>query len=295
MSLPEPANGVLSSLTIPEVLPVLPSNAMVAYPEVAATVAVAEPPLIQLVDEAMRADRLVALAAQRPGPLMLPGYAGLQRVGTACVIHRLLRLPDGSLQLLLQGVERVRLGELVQTEPFWRARIEALPDQPSSGEETEALRRAVLDTFARLTQLLEGLPPEIGHMVESLGEPRQVAYAIAGLLPFPLAARQELLESDPVSAKLRRLLELLQHELSVRELGRKIAAEARGAMSRAEREHFLRLQLEAIRRELGEADDGREVRELRERLAASRLPDAARAEAERELGRLEAITPAALQ
>jgi ATP-dependent Lon protease len=203
-----------------------------------------------------------------------------------------VRAPDGTIRLMIQGIERVRLGQFVQTEPYLKAHVTVTKETLSSGVETQGLRRAVLDLFRRLVPLVDELPNEIMPAAEALEDPRQLVYLVASTTPLPGPVRQELLEEDVLDAKLRRLVELLQHELAVRELGQKITTETRERMTKAQREYFLREQLRAIRRELGEEDQSGDPSELRQKIEEAGLPEEARREAERELNRLQNVPPA---
>jgi ATP-dependent Lon protease len=287
MAVPSGGSG---EFTIPDALPVLPLRDTVVLPLTAAPLAVAQPRSVRLVDDVMRGNRLLALVAQRDVKAEPATPADLHRVGTVAVIHQLARVPDGSLRLMVQGIERIRVLDWVGTEPYLVARIEPAREQTVPAPEVDALRRAVVDIFRRLVALSPELPDELALAVENIGDPRHVAYFVASVVPLDLAARQELLEMDPVPAKLRRLVDLLQRELAVRELGRKITTETEERLSKQQREFYLREQLRSIQRELGEADGGdSQVAELRRRIEAAGLPDEARREAERELSRLGGI------
>jgi ATP-dependent Lon protease len=280
-----------SSLTIPDALPVLPlRGGVVVFPLSVVPLLVGQPRSIQLVDDIMRRERLLVLVSQRNDKEQSDAD-DLYRVGTAAIVHQLARLPDGKLRVVIQGLDRVRLLDFVATEPYMVARVELAPDQTSPGIEVEALRRAAVDLFRSLVGLVDDIPAETASAVEALPEARQVAYLIASVMPLAGPVRQELLELDPLEAKLRRLIDLLQREVSVRELGQKITAETQQRMSRSQRDFFLREQLRSIQRELGEGDDNVEITQLRERLAAAGLPEEPRREAERELERLAVIPP----
>jgi ATP-dependent Lon protease len=282
-----------AELSIPDALPVLPlRGGTVVFPLAVVPLVVGQPRSVQLVDDVMRRERLLALVTQRTDQAEQPGPEDLHRVGTAGIVHQLARAPDGSLRLVVQGLERVRLLDFVAREPYLVARVELAPDHAAPGVEAEALRRAVLDLFRRVVELTPDLPDEIATSAETLADPRQVVYLVASAVPLPGRARQELLELDPLDAKLRRLVDLLQHEVAVRELGRKITSETQERMSKAQRDIFLREQLRSIQRELGEGEESAEVAELRRRLEEARLPEEARREAERELERLATIPPA---
>ncbi|HEV8306969.1 MAG TPA: endopeptidase La [Methylomirabilota bacterium] len=263
------------------------------FPLAVVPLAVGQPRSVRLIDDVMRRDRLLGLVAQRDQSIEQAGPDDLYRVGTAAVIHQLARLPDGSLRVVVQGVERVRLLEFASTDPYLVARAEPAPDRMVPSTQLDALRRAAVDLFRQLVGLAGDLPDELAVAAENLTDPRQVAYLIGTVAPFEIPLRQEVLELDPVDAKLRRLVDLLQRELAVRELGRKITTETQERLSKTQREFYLREQLRSIQKELGENEEGGgETAELRRRVEAAGLPEEARREAERELARLASIPSA---
>jgi ATP-dependent Lon protease len=279
--------------TIPDTLPVLPLRDAILLPFTATPLVVGQPRSMRLVDDVMRGNRLLTLVAQRDPKVESATPEILHGVGTVGVIHQLARAADGTIRMMVQGLERVRLKDWIQTEPYLVARIEQAPDEAIEGTEVEALRQAVVDTFARLVAVSTDLPDELPMAARSLPDPRHVAYFVASVAPLDTAMRQEVLEKDPVTAKLRRLLELLQRELAVRELGRKITNETEERLSKKQKDFYLREQLRSIQRELGEEDEGSgEVAELRRQIEEAHLPEEARREAERELSRLASISPA---
>ena len=289
----EAPTGVAQSSAIPDTLPILPLRDAVVFPYQVVPLLVGQPRSVQLVDEVMRADRLIGLVAIRRQEAQPPGPDDVYRVGTAAAIHQLLRSPDGSLRLVVQGLARIRLGDFVQTEPYLVARIATDPVPAEEGVEVEALARAVRDLFRRLVSLVEELPNELADAAGQLSDSRQLAYLVASSLPVEQAVRQEVLELDTVTALLRRLVEILQRELAVHELEQRIRAETQEQLTKAQRQFYLREQLRAIQRELGEEEPERaQLREIRERLAGMRLAEEARREAERELTRLESLPPA---
>jgi ATP-dependent Lon protease len=293
MTVPPTPTPPSAAPPIPDALPVLPLRNMVVFPMAVAPIVVGQERSLRLVDDVMRGNRLLALVTQRNPEARPAGPEDLYRVGTAAVIHQMLRAPDGTVRLVVQGLERIRVIDFLRTEPYLVARIQPAPELEAAGLEVEALSRTVRDLFRRLVALAPELPDELAGVVEEMAEPRQVAYLVASSAPLETAARQEVLEIDSIPAKLRRLVELLQHELAIRELQREIATETREQMSKAQREYFLREQLRTIQRELGEEEPERaEIRELRRRLEEANLPEEARREAERELSRLERLPPA---
>jgi ATP-dependent Lon protease len=288
-----PGNGGAGDFVIPDALPVLPLRDTVVLPLTAVPLAVGQPRSVRLVDDVMRGNRLLALVAQRDPKVEAATPADLHRMGTVAVIHQLARAPDGSVRIMVQGIERVRLLDWIGTEPYLVARLEVARDQIDQATEVEALRRAVVDIFRRVVEASQELPDELAVAAESLADPLRVVYFVASVVPFDMAVRQELLEMDPVAAKLRRLVDFLQRELAVRELGRKITTDTEERLTKKQRDYYLREQLRSIQRELGEDEDNNsDVAELRRRIEEARLPEEARREAERELARLAGISPA---
>jgi ATP-dependent Lon protease len=280
-------------VTIPDALPILPLRDGVVYPQTAVPLAVAQPRSVRLVDEVMRGNRLLALVAQRDPQQEPAGLEDVHPVGTAAMIHQLARGADGSVRLVVQGLERVRVLDLLGVEPYLVGRVEVAPDQTETGPEVDALRRAVVDIFGRLVALSPELPDELVASAGAIADPRQIVYFIGSVVTLGVTGRQELLELDPVTAKLRRLVDLLQRELAVRELGRKITSDTEERLTKAQREHYLREQVRSIQRELGDEEGGAgEIAELRRRLEAAGLSEEARREAERELTRLASLSPA---
>jgi ATP-dependent Lon protease len=277
---------------IPDALPVLPlRGGAVIFPFIVAPLSVGQERSVRLVDDVMRHDRMVAVVASHAGAPEAPGPDELHRIGTAATILQLVRLQDGTLRLLIQGVARIRLLDYVETEPYLVARIEEAPERTGTSDEVEALQRAAIDVFRRLVLMADELPGELVTAAENLADPLQVVYLVASSVALSPEARQELLELDPVEAKLRRLVELLQHEIAVRELGQKITTDTAERLSKTQRDFYLRQQLESIQRELGDEDQP-ELGDLRRQIVEANLPEDARREADRELARLATI-PAA--
>ncbi len=287
------AAGGTGDVVVPDALPVLPLRDAVVLPLTTVPLAVGQPRSVRLIDDVMRGNRLVALVAQLDPKVEASALGDLSRVGTVGMIHQLMPAPDGSVRLMVQGIERIRLLDLVGTEPYLVARVEVAREPAVTGTEIEALRLAVVDVFRRVVGASPELPDEFVTASESIADPLRLAYFVATVVPLDLAARQTLLELDPVPAKLRRLVDLLQKELAVRELGRKITSETEERLTKKQRDYYLREQLRSIQRELGEEDEATsDVSALRRRVEEAALPEEARREAERELDRLAGISPA---
>jgi ATP-dependent Lon protease len=285
--------GGVGEIAIPDVLPILPLRDGVVFPQTAVPLAVAQARSVRLVDEVMRGNRLLALVAQRDPQKEPASLEDIYPVGTAGVIHQLARGADGSVRLIVQGLERVRLLDLVGTDPYLVGRVQTAGDQIVTGPEVDALRLAVVEIFGRLVAVSPELPDELAANAPSIGDARQLVYFVGSVVSLGAAARQELLELDPITAKLRRLVDLLQRELAVRELGRKITSDTEERLTKAQRDHYLREQVRSIQRELGDEEGGAgEIAELRRKLDEAGLPEEARREAERELARLANLSPA---
>jgi len=288
-------SGTEDAIELPDALPVLPLRETVPFPDALTPLAVGQERSIKLVDDALSGNRLLVMAASIDPEVEAPGEDGVHRVGVVGQIARMMKMPDGSLRLLVQGGPRVRLGNFVTEQPYLVAEIEELPDsRVRETAELAALVRAVQGTFAEIVEEVPDLPEELQIAVANIDDPSALANLIAGALRLKQSEKQELLEEQDVARRLRRLSELLAKELDVAALGSKIQSQVRSEVDRTQREFYLREQLKAIREELGEVDDATaEADELRGRLDALPLPEEVREAANRELGRLERLPPGA--
>ncbi|HLF28153.1 MAG TPA: endopeptidase La [Anaerolineae bacterium] len=283
-------------LEIPDELPILPLRGMVVYPVTAVPLTVGQPRSVRLIDEAVVEKKLVGLVASKDPAIEEPTADDCYRIGTIATVQRLARMPDGTIRLLVMGLERIRIEEYTTTQPYLKARVVRAPEAVDRSVELEALRRKVIELFTRLIELIPGIPGEVGQMASSIEDPRQLAYAIATYIHIDLEDAQAILELDQVSEKLRRIVSLLSKELEVLELGHKIQTEAQSEMGKVQREYFLREQLKAIQRELGEADEQQlEVEEFRKKIDEAGMPEEPLHEARRELDRLSKLPTAAAE
>ncbi len=281
---------------IPSELAVLPMRESVIYPEIVAPLLAATPRGAKLVDDAIMAERMIALVAQKNEDVEEPGPDDLYRVGTAVVIHRLLRSPDGSVRLIVQGVERIRILGFTQTQPYLKAEVAVYPDSDEKDLETEALMRNTVETFQRMVGLVANLPDELAAASANVERPRQLVYLIGTSLRMKLADRQALLELEPTAEKLKKLNGILSKELEVLELGKKLQGETQQGMEKAQREYFLREQLKSIKKELGEEDEQSiEIKEYEQKIEASGMTEEAAKEARRELERIKTMPSAAAE
>jgi ATP-dependent Lon protease len=276
--------------SIPDVLPVLPLKDTVVYPLSVQSLGVGQERSIRLIDDVMRSNRLVVLVAQKSSDIEQAGPRDIFTIGTVSRVVRMIRMPDGNIQIYVQGLERVEIGEFTQEKPYLVARVTVRPDVEEEDKETEAIKRNVINYFQRLITLVQYMPEGVAAHALNLEEPRQVVYIIATFVQMELEQRQKLLELDSVRAKLQELSSYLTHELEILELGKKIQTSAQEEMTKVQREYLLREQLKAIQRELGEeSEEQATINELRRKIDEARMPEEALKEANRELSRLEKL------
>jgi ATP-dependent Lon protease len=268
-------------------LPVLPLRGVVVYPMMWLPLPVGQRRSIRLVEDTLPENRIVALVTSKDAEVEKPGPDEIHSIGTAAQVHRVLRTPDGTIRLLVQGMERIRIVEYIQELPYLRARVEVVPETMDQSIELEAIMRAVQELFRRLIDLEPQMPDELAVMAMNVDDARQLAYLVASSIRLDSVEGQRILEMDNVYDKLLRLTQLLHKEVEVLELGRKIQFEAQGEMERMQRDFFLREQMKAIQKELGDEDEqASDIRELEERIVAAGLSEEAEKEARHELDRM---------
>jgi ATP-dependent Lon protease len=282
---------------IPKLLPILPMRGVVVYPQTAVPLTIGQARSIRLVDDVMAGDeRLIGLVTSRNPELESPEPEDLYSVGTVAMVHRMFRVPDGTIRMVVQGLARFKLGEFTQTEPYLKAEIQLRPELVETGLELEALARNARDQFEHIAEMIPSIPRELVTSVVELEDPLQIVYTISNFQRMELKDAQELLELDAASDKLLKLVSLLAHEAEVLEIGQKIQNEARSEIEKVQREYFLREQLKAIQRELGENDEQTvEVEEFRQKINTAQMPEEAEKQARRELERLSRLPTAAAE
>ena len=283
---------------MPDVVGILPLRGTVLFPQAVVPLGAGRASSLRLIEEAAQGGRLVGAVTQKDPKEDAPRADGLYSVGTLTVIHKALKQPDWTLRLVAQGVGRFRLLEIVQTEPYLKARIEAIEEHsPGQDLELEALVRSVTSLFAKVVSLSPALPDELVALLDNVENPGAVADLVAASFPaLPMALKQELLETINVRERLAKLATALGKEAEVLELGSKIQSEIQSEMSKTQRDYYLREQMKAIQKELGEGDERtQEVDALRAKIEAAGMPAEAKAEALRELDRLAKMPPAAAE
>lgn len=278
---------------IPSELNILPLRDSVIYPMLIAPLSVARESSVQLIDDSVSANsRVIGVIAQRRPQVDQPTFDDVYEVGCAVIIRTLVKMPD-AVRLIVQGIARIKIVERLQTEPYLRARIEVLEEpQYEETEEIEAWRRSVAALFDQAIRLSPNLPDELRSLTQAVQETNVMADLVAAHMQLPLEEKQRLLETVDLHERLKLLLEMMSKEVRVLELSSKVHSEVSAELSKSQREYYLREQLKAIQRELGESEDrGEELEEFRQKIDAAGMPEEALKEANREFDRLRRINP----
>src|SRR5438552_5406341 len=283
---------------MPDVLGILPLRGTVIFPQAVVTLGAGRLSSVRLIEEALQGSRVVGAVMQRDAAEDNPDAAGLHAVGTLAIVHKVWKQADGKLRLVVEGLGRFRIGEVLQESPFLRARVERLEREgDASSLEAEALARSASSLLQKVVSLSPTLPEEMANVGAAAEGPGALADLIAASLPtLSSALKQELLETVDVAERLKKLVGALSKEAEVLELGSKIQSEVQSEVSKTQREYYLREQLKAIQKELGGSDERtQEIEELRAKIEASGMPEEAHKEATRELDRLAKMLPAAAE
>ena len=285
--------------TIPDELPILPVRDAVIFPNAVIPLTVGRESSVKLINDVQQGDGMLVVLTQRDKRVDSPGPIDLYDIGTVSVVHRVMKTPEGNLFVIIMGVSRTRVQEFIQFDPYLRARITVLADEKEdeTSVDFQALRRTVISQFERIIKLSPQLPDDLQTIVINIEDTGRLADYIATNLPnLSIVSKQFVLEEISVRKRLEFLNTELAKELEVLELRTKIQSQVQEEVGKSQREYFLREQLRAIQRELGEADDTqREMDELRKKIEAAGMTEEAKKEADRELGRLARMSPAAAE
>ncbi|MHC4251844.1 MAG: endopeptidase La, partial [Planctomycetota bacterium] len=277
---------------IPGALPVLPLRDIVAFPDAVLPLTVGRARSVRLVDDVLLGDKIIALVAQRDPETEDPTPEDIFRFGVAGIILKMVKFPDQTSRILVQGIGRIELGDTLKTEPYMVAETDPRPDVFEESTDMRALVASVVSQFVQLVSLIPNAPEEMKVAAMNIQPPGRLADFIASHLNLKTLEREELLETLSVRSRLEKLSQVLGRELEVAELGQKIQSSVQERVEKGQREFFLREQLRAIKRELGEEEDGTaEVAEFREKIEAAGMTDEARKEADKELDRLARMNP----
>ncbi|MDH3800171.1 MAG: LON peptidase substrate-binding domain-containing protein, partial [Desulfobacterales bacterium] len=282
---------------IPELLPILPLFDAALFPKMVLPLVVMQGESVRLVDEAMAKNRIIGLVvSKKPEEGLKPDREDLAQIGTSALILKMAKTQDNRTQLLVQGLHRFKIKSWENNRPYLRARIELLQEKEIKDDETEALMSNLAGQFIRIIELSPGLPPEIGQMAKSIPEAGTLADMVASTINSNPEEKQKVLEIQNVKERLKEVTRLVNHQLSILELGSKIQSQVKGDMDQSQKEYYLRQQLKAIKEELGETDESQvEIEEYRAKIEEKNLPQEALKEAERELDRLSRMHPSSAE
>ncbi|MEJ2168225.1 MAG: endopeptidase La [Desulfobacterales bacterium] len=278
---------------IPPELPILPLRNLVVYPFNVVPLAVGIARSKKLIEDAMQGNRLIGLVSMKNPEIEEPVPGQIHEVGTIAKVERVLQTQGENIQVIVQGLERFRIEYWLTDKPYLKAHIQPATDLIDHDVEMDALQRSLQELAQAVVGLSPNMPKEAGDLLAQVKDPRYLTYLVAAAISLEVEKAQEILASDRVKDKIRLLISHLSHEKEVLSLGKKIQTEAREEMDKAQREYFLRQQLKAIRKELGESEEGgpSEAGEYADKLAGADLPEEARKEAQRELNRLKNMSP----
>ncbi|HHT9159352.1 MAG TPA: LON peptidase substrate-binding domain-containing protein, partial [Candidatus Brocadiaceae bacterium] len=271
-------------LKIPKEIPILPVKDTVVFPSMVAALSVYTERDLKLLNNVLAGNRFLALVAQKDKELKVVKQSDLYEYATAAVVLQMLRMPDNSAKMLVQGVRRIKIDEYVQKDPYFKAKVTALEDTLESDIETEALARNAADQFIRMISMAPSLPEELKIAIVNVDSPSRLADMIASHLNVSIAEKQQVLESLNVKQRLQKVTALITSEMEVLEMATKIQSQVKSEMEKGQREYYLRQQLKAIQEELGEGDERTiETKELTKKIEEAKLPPEVKKEAEREL------------
>lgn len=285
--------NVNENLEIPEILPLLPVRDMVVFPYMVLPLYVGRDASIAAVDEALSGERMIFLSSQKNAEIEEPDVQDIYNIGTVALILRMLKLPDGRVKILVQGLKRAEIDKYEQEDPFYKVRLNLIEEsEPEEGLKSEALVRHVKEQLSKAVNLGKPLLPDLLAVIETINEPGKLADIIAANLGLKAEESQVILEEIEAEKRLEKVNEFLNREISILEVQQQIMNDAKGEIDKSQREYFLKEQMRAIKKELGEEDDiSKEVEELQEKIRKARMPKKVREEAEKQLGRLSRMHP----
>jgi len=291
---PEEGEPDRQDLEIPDVLPVLPVRDIVVFPYMILPLFVGREMSVKAIEESLARDKMILLLTQRDLNVENPTTEELYSVGVVGLIMRMLKLPDGRIKVLVQGLNKARVKEYKKLEPFFEASVEKIEDEPAKDLtiEAEAMIRTVQDLMDKAVSLGKNILPDVMVVIENLDDPGRLADLVASNLGLKTPQAQEMLDiTDPLE-RLKKISDILGREIELLQVQQKIQSQAKGEIDKSQREYFLREQLKAIQKELGEIDErAEEVREYKKKIKDAKMPSKVVKEAEKQLGRLRKMHP----
>jgi ATP-dependent Lon protease len=280
-------SGDAEKMIFPEVVPVLPLRGVVVYPQTGLPLTIGQPRSMKLIDDVMVNDKIVAFVTSKDVDNENPSKNDLYQIGTIGVVQRLFRVPDGTVRILVQGLQRVRITEYVQEMPYFMAKTELIPEDETVDVEVEAMTLAIRNQFERISEINSSIPNEMIGSVTSIENALTAVYTIANFQDMEFEEAQEILELDSVKEKLLKLTTILTHDIELLEIGQKIQSEAKSEIEKMQDDYFLREQMKAIQRQLGENDEQVELDELQLKIQSVGMSEEAEKQAAREFRRLK--------
>lgn len=288
--------GKTDKLKIPKEVPVLPIKDTVVFPNMVAALTVFTERDIKLLNDVLAGNRFLALVSQKEKDLKVIRQSDLYEYGTVAVVLQMLRMPDNSAKMLVQGIKRIKVDEYTQTDPYFKSKVTVLDDIIESDMETEALTRNASDQFIRMISMAPSLPEELKIAIVNIDSPSRLADMIAAHLNISVGEKQQILELIHVKARLQKVTTFIIREMEVLEMATKIQSQVKTEVEKGQREYYLRQQLKAIQEELGEGDERAvEIKELKKKIEDAKMPTEAKKEAELELNRLSKIPSASAE
>lgn len=285
--------NVNENLEIPEILPLLPVRDMVVFPYMVLPLYVGRDASIAAVDEALSGERMIFLSTQKNAEIEEPDVQDIYNIGTAALILRMLKLPDGRVKILVQGLKRAEIDSYAQEDPFYKVKLNLIEETESEEElKSEALVRHVKEQLSKAVNLGKPILPDLLAVIETINEPGKLADIIVANLGLKAEESQVILEEIDPEKRLEKVNEFLNREISILEVQQQIMNDAKGEIDKSQREYFLKEQMRAIKKELGEEDDiSKEVEEIQEKIEKAKMPKKVREEAEKQLGRFSRMHP----
>ena len=280
---------------IPKELAILPLKGTVIYPGLAVPLIIGRERSIQLIDDALGSDKMIGVVTQKDPKVQDPAPEEMFAIGTAASILKMVRVSERDIRVVVQGVARIKIERYIESDPYYIARVSHLEEDYIEGITIEALITNVKDVFRKVVELSPQVPSEIMGMITNLKNPGMLADFVVSSLNIPLEEKQQILEIIEIPARLNQVLEILNRELQVLELGQKIQSQVKEGIDKNQREYYLREQLRAIQQELGEGDELNESDELKERLDKAKLPEEPEKAARKELERLKRMHPSSAE
>src|SRR5436190_18241102 len=269
----------------------LPLRDVVVFPHMVIPLFVGRPKSIKAMETAMESGKSILLVAQRSAAKDEPGPEDMYEIGCVSSILQMLKLPDGTVKVLVEGGTRARIGEITDLKTHWVAEASPIPAEGAPPPEVEAMRRALLSAFDQYVKLNKKIPPEILTSLAGIDEAGRLADTVAAHLPLKLEQKQQVLEMFEVKARLEHLLSQLETEIDILQVEKRIRGRVKRQMEKSQREYYLNEQVKAIQKELGEGEDGADLEEMEKRVKAARMPKEARKKVDAELKKLRLMSP----